>query len=73
MQTAVFYFEAEETLRELVLQRRRWLNGTIMGYPWLLRREELWGSIAHASGTRAFQAVAMLMLCLVQLLVFSGM
>ena len=31
--TAEFYFECEETLRELVLQRRRWLNGTLAGYP----------------------------------------
>lgn len=30
---AQFYFESEETFRELVLQRRRWLNGTLAGYP----------------------------------------
>lgn len=30
---AEFFFECEETLRELVLQRRRWLNGTFAGYP----------------------------------------
>ena len=29
---AVFYFEAETDLRSLVLQRRRWLNGTNAGY-----------------------------------------
>jgi cellulose synthase/poly-beta-1,6-N-acetylglucosamine synthase-like glycosyltransferase len=28
---AVFYFESEETLKSLVLQRRRWLNGTNAG------------------------------------------
>ena len=26
--TTTFFFESEDTLRELVLQRRRWLNGT---------------------------------------------
>eukprot|EP01047_Picozoa_sp_COSAG01_P003654 COSAG01_NODE_110_length_25904_cov_154.158806_16_plen_1636_part_00 len=33
---AVFYFEAELTLKALVLQRRRWLNGTAGGYIHLL-------------------------------------
>eukprot|EP01048_Picozoa_sp_COSAG05_P020657 COSAG05_NODE_3566_length_1987_cov_1.358581_1_plen_196_part_10 len=30
--TATFYFEAETSLKAFVLQRRRWLNGTIGGY-----------------------------------------
>jgi cellulose synthase/poly-beta-1,6-N-acetylglucosamine synthase-like glycosyltransferase len=34
---AVFYFEAEEGLEALVLQRRRWLNGTNCGTLWTLR------------------------------------
>ena len=32
---AVFYFESETTLKQLVLQRRRWLNGTMAGYVFL--------------------------------------
>ena len=40
--STVFYFESEGTLREFVLQRRRWLNGTTAGYLYLLRQRELW-------------------------------
>eukprot|EP01046_Picozoa_sp_COSAG06_P100125 COSAG06_NODE_46242_length_348_cov_1.000000_1_plen_111_part_01 len=29
------YFESETTLKQLVLQRRRWLNGTMAGYVYL--------------------------------------
>jgi hypothetical protein len=32
---AVFYFEAETNIKSLVLQRRRWINGTWAGY-WYL-------------------------------------
>lgn len=32
---AVFYFEAETNLKSLMLQRRRWINGTWAGY-WYL-------------------------------------
>ena len=63
---AQFFFESEETFRDLVLQRRRWLNGTLGGYPWLLARKELWGSVVKTNGARAFQALAMLGLCLIQ-------
>ena len=33
---AVFYFEAELSLERLILQRRRWINGSIAGYIYLL-------------------------------------
>lgn len=33
---AVFYFEAELSLERLILQRRRWINGSIAGYLYLL-------------------------------------
>ena len=33
---AVFYFEAETNLEKLVLQRRRWINGSVAGYIYLL-------------------------------------
>ena len=41
MPSTTFYFEAETTVKELVLQRRRWLNGTTAGYIWLLQQPEL--------------------------------
>jgi cellulose synthase/poly-beta-1,6-N-acetylglucosamine synthase-like glycosyltransferase len=33
---AVFYFEAETELQKLMLQRRRWINGSVAGYIYLL-------------------------------------
>jgi len=33
---AVFFFEAETSLRPFVFQRRRWINGTVAGYAFLL-------------------------------------
>lgn len=34
---AVFYFEAELDLAQFLYQRRRWINGTVMGYAHMLR------------------------------------
>lgn len=33
---AIFYFEAELELMKFVLQRRRWINGSVAGYIWLI-------------------------------------
>ena len=33
---AVFYFEAETDLKMFILQRRRWINGSVAGYIYLL-------------------------------------
>lgn len=33
---AIFYFEGETDLRKLILQRRRWINGSVAGYIYLL-------------------------------------
>jgi cellulose synthase/poly-beta-1,6-N-acetylglucosamine synthase-like glycosyltransferase len=33
---AIFYFEAELKLKQLVLQRRRWINGSLAGYIYLI-------------------------------------
>ena len=33
---ALFYFEAETNLEKFVLQRRRWINGSVAGYIYLL-------------------------------------
>lgn len=40
--STVFFFESEDALKELVPQRRRWLNGTVAGYLWLLTNSKLW-------------------------------
>lgn len=63
----LFFFESEPSLGELVPQRRRWLNGTIAGYLWLLRSAELWSGIA------SFQLMAwkIMVLSLLQLLIFA--
>jgi cellulose synthase/poly-beta-1,6-N-acetylglucosamine synthase-like glycosyltransferase len=33
---ATFYFEAETDTEKLWTQRRRWINGTVAGYIWLM-------------------------------------
>lgn len=33
---AIFYFESESTLEKFFLQRRRWINGSVAGYIYLL-------------------------------------
>ena len=65
--STVFYFEAETTLKEFVMQRRRWLNGTTAGYAWLLQQPLLWDAMAR--GRRLAWSVFLLS-CL-QLLVFA--
>lgn len=39
--TACFYFEAETEPMHLLQQRRRWINGTVAGYLWLLQNLSL--------------------------------
>ena len=63
----MFYFEAETTLKEFVLQRRRWLNGTTAGYLWLLRQ----GSLYEGMGIGRPLSWLVFVLCIVQLLVFT--
>ena len=53
-----FYFEYETTLRELVLQRRRWINGTSAGLLWILSRASL--RRAMVRGSRLACAAALL-------------
>ena len=68
---AVFYFEAELTLKDLVLQRRRWLNGTNAGYLYILMnmRKYIWNS-GHGLRMKLF-ATAMLGMQLIQIIVLS--
>jgi len=77
--STVFYFESEDNLRELVPQRRRWLNGTVAGYLWLLTNAKLWRAmlslgIADDNGTvwRGLRLMPwkVFFLCLLQLLIF---
>ena len=68
---AVFYFEAEMTLKSLVLQRRRWLNGTNAGYIYIAQNllKFVWGS-KHSTGTKSF-ATFMIVMQLIQVFVLS--
>jgi cellulose synthase/poly-beta-1,6-N-acetylglucosamine synthase-like glycosyltransferase len=65
--TTVFFFESEDNLKELVLQRRRWLNGTTAGYIWLITQPTLWRGVAMLK----FMSWKVALLALLQLIVFS--
>ena len=65
--STTFFFEAETSLKDLVLQRRRWLNGTTAGYLWLLQQRELWAGVRRLRA----QSCAVLALSVMQLLVFA--
>lgn len=62
-----FYFESEETLKELVMQRRRWLNGTTAGNIWLLSHKILRRDLSRGS----LMAFKVLILSCFQMLVFA--
>jgi len=62
-----FYFESEETLKELVMQRRRWLNGTTAGNLWLLSHKILKQDLSRGS----LMAFKVLILSCFQMLVFG--
>jgi hypothetical protein len=68
---AVFYFEAETELRDLVLQRRRWLNGTNAGYLHIMLnvRKYIWSS--QHSLTMKLCTTIMLAMQLLQIAVLS--
>jgi cellulose synthase/poly-beta-1,6-N-acetylglucosamine synthase-like glycosyltransferase len=65
--TTIFFFESEDNLKELVLQRRRWLNGTTAGYVWLITQPALWNGICGFK----YMAWKVFVLALLQLIVFS--
>ena len=60
-------YSQETTLKEFVLQRRRWLNGTTAGYVWLLQNEHLWEALSR----RRVLAVLVLLMSILQLVVFG--
>lgn len=57
---AIFYFEAEKPLGQLVKQRRRWLNGTYAAYLWVHREGWVWRG-GHHFLTKLFAAVFVLL------------
>jgi len=64
--SAVFFFESEGKLSMLIKQRRRWINGTVAGYIWLL--SELWGK----SSLSIFRFIYIYTLILIQLITYIG-
>lgn len=65
---AVFYFAAETIPLQLFQQRRRWINGTIAGYIWLLSKP----SIIWDSGLRPWNKPLLSLLLLCQLFMYLG-
>jgi len=61
---AIFYFEAEKPLGQLVKQRRRWINGAYMAGYWVLK--EGWINRAHHGFLTKLGASAILAFELIQ-------
>jgi cellulose synthase/poly-beta-1,6-N-acetylglucosamine synthase-like glycosyltransferase len=66
---AVFYFAAETTPLQLFQQRRRWINGTIAGYLWLLSNP----GIIFSSGLRCINKPFVFFLLLCQSIMYLAM
>jgi len=64
--SAVFYFESESYLHMLVKQRRRWVNGTVAGWIWLLPR------MFESSSLSIMRRIYMILLILMQLFTYVG-
>jgi len=64
--SAVFYFESEGFLHMLVKQRRRWINGTVAGWIWLLPR------MFESSSLSIMRRIYLIMLILMQLFTYVG-
>lgn len=64
--SAVFYFESESFLHMLVKQRRRWINGTVAGWIWLLPR------MFESSSLSILRRLYMILLIIMQLLTYVG-
>ena len=63
---AIFYFAAETLPLQLFQQRRRWINGTIAGYIWLLSNPHM----ITDSGIRSYNKPIILLLLLCQMLMY---
>lgn len=66
---ACFYFEAETNPTTLLQQRRRWINGTLAGYLWLLQRI----SLLYNSKVNIYNKVVLTILIVSQLMMFCVM
>jgi cellulose synthase/poly-beta-1,6-N-acetylglucosamine synthase-like glycosyltransferase len=66
---ACFYFEAETSPTTLLQQRRRWINGTLAGYLWLLQNIHL----MYNSKVNAYNKVILTILVISQLMMFFVM
>ncbi len=66
---ACFYFEAETSPTTLLQQRRRWINGTLAGYLWLLQKIHL----LYNSKVNPYNKVILTILILSQLMMFAVM
>jgi cellulose synthase/poly-beta-1,6-N-acetylglucosamine synthase-like glycosyltransferase len=63
---ACFYFEAETDPVQLLQQRRRWINGTVAGYVWLLSKI----SILFKSKMKLYEKIFLTILLFAQLMMF---
>ena len=63
---AIFYMEAEKPLSQLVKQRRRWLNGTLATYVWMIQE----GIISNSNQDPINKFLSW---CLVVLGIFQGL
>jgi cellulose synthase/poly-beta-1,6-N-acetylglucosamine synthase-like glycosyltransferase len=66
---ACFYFEAETSPTTLLQQRRRWINGTLAGYLWLLQKIHL----LYNSKVNPYNKIILTILILSQLMMFCVM
>lgn len=66
---SVFYFEGELKLKQLILQRRRWINGSVAGYIYLLITD---GKHIRQWKTNFFRKFYVWFLLSCQLLLFSA-
>jgi len=67
--SACFYFEAETNPTTLLQQRRRWINGTLAGYLWLLQRI----SLLYNSKVHIYNKIILTILIVSQLMMFCVM
>ena len=65
--TATFLFQQEEGLENLVAQRRRWINGTVAGYLWLLAN---FGLIFNSARMAWYTKFFTLLLALFQMILY---
>jgi cellulose synthase/poly-beta-1,6-N-acetylglucosamine synthase-like glycosyltransferase len=66
---ACFYFEAETNPTTLLQQRRRWINGTLAGYLWLLQRI----SLLYNSKVNLYNKIILTILIVSQFMMFCVM